>query len=539
MRQIDSDRVAVMTFNREEDAAKVLAVTSHNFCDVTVIVKPAPKMDLLTLNDFCLIQIFRQLTMLDLCSVADTCGRFSPIAPLAINKSNNVISNLNGRLENHELAKILKKYGNYIVQLDVKNHTNSEQLSNLIASHCGEELRSLKLIHFRFHKELVPQLLQIFTNLEALRLWGTKIDFGDILFPECPQLVDLKLADAKIPSSLFQHYYPKLKYLDLRELNITNRYPLPEFLNKHTHLQKFSIGKIRFAPFDYASKVLPKVTHLYDYWDYNYLRWLSDDNRIVKLFTFSNFKVAKNITFLHLKELHFNLDKLDVADAINFLRRHMRLNEIIMLQHERGPDEVLNKCVEFIVDNFPQLKRLEMNIQDRESIDTSECLSRWQHIRALKIGSFLVSGQILSSFLTNMVSIDSLVQLELIDVNINSILIDAIAKFKNLRYLELVDVNLRTSDIQLNYAEELLQQPEQTVYSEHEQNTTSSLVHLAHQLEKLNTLVLKLRFRLRQGDYTEILNAGQIDQIWTTPNSQPYKRLIICYGRIVVEREIK
>lgn len=523
-----------MAFNREEDAAKVLAVTSHNFGDVTVIVKPA---DLLALNDFCLTQIFRQLRLLDLCSISDTCRRFYHIASSAINESNNVISNLNMELENNELAKILKKFGNYIVQLDVKNHTDSEKLSELIANHCTK-LKSLKLIHFHFHKGLVPQLLHIFTNLEALRLWGTEIDFGDILFPECPKLVDLKLADAQIPSSLFHHNYPKLKYLDLRELNITDKYPLPEFLNKNTHLQKFSIGKIQFTPFDYASKVLPKVTHLYDYWHYNYLRWLSDDNRIVKLFTFSNFSVAKNITFPDLKELHFNLDELYVADAINFLRRHMHLNEIIMLQRDHGPDGILSKCVEFIVDNFPQLKRLEMNIQDGANIDTCECLSRWQHITTLKIESFLVPGQTFS-FLTNMMSIDSLVQLELIYVNINSDLINAIAKFNNLRHLELVEVDLLTSDIQIHpkYAEDLLHQPGQTVYTEHEQNTVSSLVHLVHQLKKLKSLTLGLSFLLKNSDYIEILESGQINQLWMIPSSQPPKRSAIRYGRIVVERE--
>lgn len=536
---IDKNLVAVLTFKQDEDAAKVLAVPTHTFCDITAIVKPAPNADLRKLPDLCLTNIFGNLALLDLCSVSDTCKLFNFMAPLAINSSNNVVSNLSMELEVNDLAKILRKFGHFIARLDVKSHTKSRMLPNVIAHHCGESLRSLKLINCDFEYAVVPQLLQMFTNLEALRLWGTDIDIGDLLFPECPELVDLKLAHARIPSGFFNHYYPKLRYLDFRYTMIYNDHPLPEFLNKNTNLQKFSIGRIKFPVHNIETIriLMSKVTHLYDHSHYNYLQWLSDDNQIVKLFTFSDFETVKNITFPHLKELHFELGRLRVPDGIDFLKRHRLLTEIIILQRENRSDDILASCVEYIVHNFPQLERLETNVNERGSIDTLNSITYCQNIKTLKIASFLVAGEVLASFLTQMVSIDSLVQLELIYVRINGPLIEVISRFKNLHYLKLIDVDL-LDELTRRKFDGQIHQPDQYEYTEKEQNTAKSLITLIPQLTDLRSLALRLSFLLREKDYKKIMEQGQINQSSTiTPFSANSNISDQWFGRIVIERE--
>lgn len=177
---------------------------------------------ILILNDDCLIEVFKWLNSLDLCAVADTCGRLRQNAKAAFEYSKN--KNLRlwddilpGR-DNHDfssevllkLSKMLRHFGEYIVSYDEEPNkmprrifprqcgasrlNYSQKMIDMLNQYCSANLSELRFASTTFDDETAHKMRALLRNVKKLSFFGVRI--SEILLKMlpwwCPELRELR-----------------------------------------------------------------------------------------------------------------------------------------------------------------------------------------------------------------------------------------------------------------------------------------------------------------------------------------------------------
>lgn len=163
------------------------------------------EITVLSLNDDCLIEIFRLLSLPDFLSLFDTCKRFRSIAaqtfPLIHKKVDlNTIYRYLQSTELDRVTRFLRAFGDMITSLtfDILSKANDERCLKALDTVVNSCSGTLKSFNFRngctvFVK--ASMLRPLFASLESLTLRACRLDDND-LFADCKNLVDLSMSSA-------------------------------------------------------------------------------------------------------------------------------------------------------------------------------------------------------------------------------------------------------------------------------------------------------------------------------------------------------
>lgn len=213
------------------------------------------------LNDDCLSEIFKHLTLGALANVASTCTRFQIIARDIFSrryKSKSVeLYLLNGNIIVRQLAAICRHFSDLITILDLNvhytcKHLKTVKLWGILAKYCIG-LKRLKLSNIdHLPKDYVVDAMALFRNVKELVLYKSSGIDGSLL-SEMKKLTRLELRGLDNSweiSSFLSNDYPQLQSLILNMPdNRNNRRPAPgdlvidmnDFLLRHPNLIELNL----------------------------------------------------------------------------------------------------------------------------------------------------------------------------------------------------------------------------------------------------------------------------------------------------------
>lgn len=235
----------------------------------------------------CLRAIFsvQSLTLLDLCSLAETCSRFQQITKLVFPKNFRINATNNGDYaviwknaqfrgnDPNDIDRILKNFGSSLSACSLSAisccHPCSccvieDNILNLLTKHPVDSLESLKIDGFKVPHVIQAKLKSIFEKLQVLDLKDVCIDCDNELFAECSSLIKLRVVGVKNDSFILDSAFPKLERFGYGNPKVdysgngasqTYEKPLSEFILRHkklktihldTHIDKrFSISILK------------------------------------------------------------------------------------------------------------------------------------------------------------------------------------------------------------------------------------------------------------------------------------------------------
>ncbi len=180
------------------------------------------------LNEYCLLDIFsvKSLTLMDLCSVAETCTRFQQIVSRLIPNGISCRVNRNREIEaisekckrkpfrRNDVKRILKNFGSSMRSITIDNcHGVSEDifLLNLVLKHYGDTL-----VNFNFAYQQVPDVLTLKLNamlkqLKSIILLSVVLPDNKALFADCDELVELTVQDVENCGAILKNVFPRLR----------------------------------------------------------------------------------------------------------------------------------------------------------------------------------------------------------------------------------------------------------------------------------------------------------------------------------------
>lgn len=198
-----------------------------HFNNGRLIMADLSPMMLTDVNDHCLVEIFRFMSLEDLCTVSEVCKRFQQLAITAFKSTwkNRVvkISNLHRvgkewkqmRLDS---LRILRHFGGVLTKLHVQS--DNQKIYDFIVDKCGPNLVELKLDPEYYPvDELNEEKLTKFTNLRSLRLFGNQ------------QFIDMEY---------IQQNFMKLEYIAIGRLAIDFE-NLRRFLQLNPQLKRLGL----------------------------------------------------------------------------------------------------------------------------------------------------------------------------------------------------------------------------------------------------------------------------------------------------------
>lgn len=285
-----------------------------------VTTKSSLTKELHDLNDYCLMELFDYLNVIDLGAMAQTCVRFQYIAQ-------NVFRTKHGKLDFDDVVliktddsqmpltlyktrNILKSFGQYINTINISAQQfltkDKGRITDMVLRFCPN-LQSLRLHAFFFTRTNLIAFNNLFSKLTDLTLDECDIA-GDSrmqrLMEKCKNLVSLKLASVgQLCDLCIDVVYPRLESLTVASL-YTDEDLLYNFFEKHPNLKTLKVIRWGYL----SDAVLPKIaTHL------KKLESLS-----ITLNGFDAF--VQNVDWLlqldHLRELKFNCSLYSIAGFV-------------------------------------------------------------------------------------------------------------------------------------------------------------------------------------------------------------------------------
>lgn len=192
-----------VTFQEAEDAAKALKNQFHTIAGSKVSVELAINQYLriestkatqfLDLNDECLQKIFDKVTIMDLCSLAETSTRLKAVANYNFTRRYKNC-NLRGVTAN-ETRRLLINFGSLISEISTEDQEINK--IGLIIRYCSGTLKSLTLWCYQINKKETIALKTLFLKLEKLVIYhfDCKGAAAKDLFANCGLLVELSIYD--------------------------------------------------------------------------------------------------------------------------------------------------------------------------------------------------------------------------------------------------------------------------------------------------------------------------------------------------------
>lgn len=212
---------------------------------------------LLDVNDDCLYEIFshKSLSIMDLCSVAETCTRLKDVATIIFAKSYKTCQFNDLSLNTiHEMRRMLLNFGSSITDLTIGPSYDFERqfdgmsarVLDLVIRCCSKSLESLRLKDYEISDHLIGKLRPMFGKLKLLHIEDGYINGdGKQLLASCKSLVELKVINLENDEigMIFENKFPKLESFKYQKnYEDYEDYDLETFVSQHKGLKAFSMG---------------------------------------------------------------------------------------------------------------------------------------------------------------------------------------------------------------------------------------------------------------------------------------------------------
>lgn len=212
--------------------------------------------DILILNDYCLLEIFKHLSVIDLANFKEVCGTVAADMEFTRMTRGSFFFGCKDKMDN--ALQIIKQFGELIKDLTINYHAWYErewsEIFSVINEHCNETLKSLTLcgdaVGLITNADILL-IVDVLNNLEALELRNLNYevrtnytqDFVNIL-PYCVNAKSIELIsyiDIDVKSTLFQSnkVLSKLKLRGLSDLSAI----VDGLMN--TQLEEFVVSSIK------------------------------------------------------------------------------------------------------------------------------------------------------------------------------------------------------------------------------------------------------------------------------------------------------
>lgn len=213
------------------------------------------KLRITDINDHCLLAIcsVKSLSLMDLCSLAETCTRFQQIIRRTVPKGICIYVNLNQsydvesekylhstNLPHDDIERIFKYFGPFLSAIDICDEP-SLFLLNMVTEYCVNTLDSLTIIGSIGSLINIPAVLAV--KLKPIFKRLQRLDIGNVtdktLFAECASLTDLKFNDEKNCGAILGSIFPKLEQFSYTNLEFDEQALIntTTFFLRHTSLK--------------------------------------------------------------------------------------------------------------------------------------------------------------------------------------------------------------------------------------------------------------------------------------------------------------
>lgn len=220
------------------------------------------------LNEDCLMEIFSvpSLTLVDLCSLAETCRLFEQITKRVFPQELRIGNRIDGiyKIESkkrasshwkldsvnrfHGLRDINRIFANFEskltgITLSSRNYQYgrvSIWLLSLMSSYTFCSLENFTISNLKFSYILTEKLRPIFERLQMLELYYVHIYGGKELFADFNSLIRLRLTSVLNLNPIFESDFPRLEWLTLK-FSFFSVVLLSGFISRHKRLKTLKI----------------------------------------------------------------------------------------------------------------------------------------------------------------------------------------------------------------------------------------------------------------------------------------------------------
>lgn len=230
------------------------------FVMLPIVMTSMTGMCIKDLNEYCLLKIFsnNSLTLIDLCSLAETCKHFKQIIQRVFPKEFGITSAAitNGKYSKsyreQDVERIVKNFGSRLVALSLCKADQTVVKS--VAEYCGDvTLKRLEVCGMNSFDSLKVQLQSILPRLLTL-----SIDDCDLIATSadlnCESLVELEIVQSTGCVAILKNNFPKLKrftfrYNEMSDNNDGSTATISEFIDRHRSLAALKLvgSSIRFS----------------------------------------------------------------------------------------------------------------------------------------------------------------------------------------------------------------------------------------------------------------------------------------------------
>lgn len=213
------------------------------------------------LNDDCLNEVFKNLDLSDLCSVADSCSRLKsatqayfayselrtlhfPYSGMRYSRKPLMVNQLI-----YESSRVLRNFGASVISFIETEDLPYDRLVTeslrkyqrniieLLIQYCGENLIELKLCHFNMTNEIAIIMRPLLGHLQKFELhWVSHLR---MLSAWCPELRELHLRDTVVNQKGWNQRFQKLTKMAYFGCDMDG---IKEFVRRNPQLKSFEIG---------------------------------------------------------------------------------------------------------------------------------------------------------------------------------------------------------------------------------------------------------------------------------------------------------
>lgn len=308
------------------------------------------------INEDCLLKIFsvESLTLLDLCSLAETCSRFQQIVrryfPVTLEvtldgigysivsskySNSNLKRTWKGKFLDDGIEKILKNFGSTLREIRIRGHENenymdeSSFLLNLMSKYCVDHLRSTD-DNMETAEVLTVKSKPTFNRLQVLILIKISIESGFDSFADFDSLTELKVEFVKGYTSILETIFPKLQRFHLKVGQI-DEFLFQSFISCHSKLRTLQVHT--YAPV--SDKILQGICdscQVLEELNFKCGNELFERQRVLQLsFIGRRFRLRRNsqkAQFLHLTKLRkLCIRGMRDMDVVDIIRQLINLEE--------------------------------------------------------------------------------------------------------------------------------------------------------------------------------------------------------------------
>lgn len=466
-----TSKMATVTFRRAESAAAALARKNHririrkysiqlanrhylqpqkhhrdivdnpsSLMEPSVITTNPASPFFMHLNDDCLIQILSPFSIIDLCSVSETCVRLQEVAGYVFSrKFKKSYIALNG-FNLCDTKRILVQFGSLINNLALRNSENIDQKLDLLVKYCGPTLQTVKLYQIYVNPTLALKLQTLFTNSKKI-IFGINYRIGVTnpvnIFAKCKRLEDLEI-------------WSDLAY-NQNMMKVTTFPALTSF--------KFYLAVELEA---FCSFILrhPKLRtlHLKAYWSLQYDKYEQIATNLVNLedlkIEFLNIIPTDSKTYLQplvelkkLKRLEMNCDERPITPFLNEFKSKNTL-ECLSLLYPIADDAFFTSLAE-----YPQIR--ELGLFSAHDANILGIIKVQQLTRLVFVGENAITDENLYELVEGMPNMEEIIFID-IDAILDVCLYRRLVKLLFQQpYRKTFNIHFRSYDIDYNKIDEV------------------------------------------------------------------------------------